>query len=413
MDFTRGVPDAALYPWLFDHCATLLPEYAALKASNRGYGPNAGIELARRAVIGSFTALYPAAATAALAPENVLLTSGCTVAGMAAMRYFLLEARHTNHPPLALLQSPTYHFYKPQLKSLDASLRISIMPDVTGLDAAARLAPIENALKIHPHSPVLLVLNSPANPTGDVYPRAFYQSLAQLVQNQPRLWVLEDTIYERLVFAPGVRPESLFALVCSDDSASHRVLHVSGLSKAYAYPGGRLGYLISHPATCRVIDDQLDLIIGQLPIDGQLQLACALTQLETLIPEYHTAFNNYLRHNAGLLNTLLSHTPSLGFHPPQGGIYGFVTMDDATAPLLHQAAAAEGLLFPPIRQFDKTGLRFNLSVNETQFARALMVFAEVCRMQGLLLGTPPEPEMLAVPRFDSPPSLLRQKPFDK
>ncbi|MFN8693959.1 MAG: pyridoxal phosphate-dependent aminotransferase [Holosporales bacterium] len=398
VNFSQGVPDAALCPDFF-RTAAQREENAELRAKNIGYCPdNAGLIEVRRAVADSFNLFYRP--TARIIPQQVMLASGCTSACVAAMRHYEEYQRSSAEQPIALLQSPTYHFYKKQLHQLGVPWQMITMPDVTGLSAAQRLTPIINALTLYPGRDILLVLNTPANPTGDVYPPAFTEKLAELLKNNPSLSVLEDTIYERLVFADGVTPTSVFAAVSSDDAASRRVYHASGLSKAWAFPAGRLGYLIGHPEVIQDIDNAQDLMVGQMPIDSQLQLLTALTKTDELCPGYHKAFNDYLRHNAAQLLALLEHMPALRIHPPQAGIYGFVQGDESAIKALHAASKQRGLLFPGVQQFGEPGLRFNIAVHHDTFAAALQLFSEAARAEGILIGQPPELNVRLIPVFN-------------
>ncbi|CAL5326816.1 unnamed protein product [Camellia sinensis] len=49
----------------------------------------------------------------------------------------------------------------------------------------------------------LLILCSPCNPTGSVYPRKLLEEIAQIVAKHPRLLVLSDEIYEHIIYAPA------------------------------------------------------------------------------------------------------------------------------------------------------------------------------------------------------------------
>jgi aminotransferase len=83
----------------------------------------------------------------------------------------------------------------------------------------------------------MLVVNTPNNPTGAVYPRAVLEDLAKLAQ-QHDLLVLSDEIYERMVYG-GATHTSLGSL----PGMWERTLTVNGLSKAYSMTGWRLGFV--------------------------------------------------------------------------------------------------------------------------------------------------------------------------
>ncbi|KAF9611992.1 hypothetical protein IFM89_037275 [Coptis chinensis] len=58
----------------------------------------------------------------------------------------------------------------------------------------------------------VLILCSPSNPTGSVYPRKLMEEIAKIVAKHPRLLVLSDEIYEHIVYAPATHISCL--LLC-------------------------------------------------------------------------------------------------------------------------------------------------------------------------------------------------------
>ncbi|KAL8110755.1 bifunctional aspartate aminotransferase and glutamate/aspartate-prephenate aminotransferase [Apium graveolens] len=84
----------------------------------------------------------------------------------------------------------------------------------------------------------LLILCSPSNPTGSVYPRKLLEQIAAIVAKHPRLLVLSDEIYEHIIYAPATHTS--FA---SLPGMWDRTLTVNGFSKAFAMTGWRLGYI--------------------------------------------------------------------------------------------------------------------------------------------------------------------------
>lgn len=84
----------------------------------------------------------------------------------------------------------------------------------------------------------LMILCTPSNPTGSVYPREALEKIAKIVAKHPRLLVLSDEIYEHIMYKPA--SHTSFA---SLPGMRERTLTVNGFSKAFAMTGWRLGYL--------------------------------------------------------------------------------------------------------------------------------------------------------------------------
>lgn len=83
-----------------------------------------------------------------------------------------------------------------------------------------------------------LILNSPSNPTGAVYSKKELQALIEVLKEYPKVVVISDEIYEKLIFA-GQQHYSIASL---DPEIAKRTIVVNGHSKAYSMTGWRLGY---------------------------------------------------------------------------------------------------------------------------------------------------------------------------
>jgi len=84
-----------------------------------------------------------------------------------------------------------------------------------------------------------ILLNSPCNPSGAVFSVVDLAGLAGILERHPHVWILSDDIYQDIAFPA---PAPLFAALHPDLSA--RTLIVSGVSKAYAMTGWRVGWAI-------------------------------------------------------------------------------------------------------------------------------------------------------------------------
>ena len=101
----------------------------------------------------------------------------------------------------------------------------------------------------------MLVINSPANPTGGVLTRADLEAIAELAIRHD-LVVLADEIYGRILY-DGEEHVSIASL----PGMAERTIVLDGFSKTYAMTGWRLGYAIVPPslvADVRPADHQHD-----------------------------------------------------------------------------------------------------------------------------------------------------------
>ncbi len=96
----------------------------------------------------------------------------------------------------------------------------------------------------------LLMLNNPCNPTGAAYAPEQLAALAQ-VAVEKNIPVLSDEIYEKLIY--GAAQFRCFASFGPEVAA--RTILVSGVSKAYAMTGWRIGWTVGPAAVIKAMDN--------------------------------------------------------------------------------------------------------------------------------------------------------------
>lgn len=112
-----------------------------------------------------------------------------------------------------------------------------------------------------------LMLNSPSNPTGAIYTVDEIRALAAVLEHHPHVWVLTDEIYEHLSYVPFTS----FALAAPE--LADRTLIVSGVSKAWAMTGWRIGWGVG-PAP---------LVAAMAAVQGQVTSGtCSIAQAAAL-----------------------------------------------------------------------------------------------------------------------------------
>ena len=94
--------------------------------------------------------------------------------------------------------------------------------------------------KITPKTKVLL-LNSPSNPTGQVYTKAELEDIARLLKRHPQIVVISDDIYNQLVFTGDTVAPHL--LHCAPELKDRMIL-VNGASKSLSMTGWRIGWAL-------------------------------------------------------------------------------------------------------------------------------------------------------------------------
>jgi aspartate aminotransferase len=93
----------------------------------------------------------------------------------------------------------------------------------------------------------LVIINSPANPTGGVLTPQDIAGLADILRERPDVMILSDEIYSRLLYS------GTFASIAAEPALAGRTIILDGFSKTYAMTGWRLGYGVMQPELAEAI----------------------------------------------------------------------------------------------------------------------------------------------------------------
>ena len=204
----------------------------ALDAGATHYPPFAGIPALREAIAADASARkgFP------VEPFQVFVTVG----GKGVMLYAILGLVDPGDE--VIVPDPGYPIYE----SLTSFVGATPVPVPIRMANDFRLDVDELAALITPKTR-LLVINSPANPTGGVLTRDDLERIATLAIEHD-LWVLADEIYGRILY-DGAEHVSIASL----PGMAERTIVLDGFSKTYAMTGWRLGYGIMPAPMAQVI----------------------------------------------------------------------------------------------------------------------------------------------------------------
>ena len=159
----------------------------------------------------------------------------------------------------------------------------------------------------------LIVLNSPANPTGGVIPFEDLKHIAEKARKH-NAWILSDEIYSRLVY-DGVTAHSIAEI----DGMLDRTVIVDGFSKTYSMTGWRLGYMIAPAALAERLDLLLTHSVGCTATFTQYAGVEALTGPQDFVAEMASEYQRRRDRIVELLNAI----PGVHAQTPQGAFYVF------------------------------------------------------------------------------------------
>jgi aspartate/methionine/tyrosine aminotransferase len=196
----------------------------ALADGHHGYTPAPGIPELREAVAADLQRRHGVT----VSPGQVVVVPGGKVTMFFAMLMFGEAGAEILYP------NPGFPIYESAIRFSGATPVPIPLHEETGFSFKA-----EEVLERITKQTRLIVLNSPANPTGGVVPKAELDTLVAGLVRFPQVAILSDEIYSEMTY-DGASHLSLL----SYKELEGRVIMLDGWSKTYAMTGWRLGYAV-------------------------------------------------------------------------------------------------------------------------------------------------------------------------
>ncbi len=194
----------------------------ALRDGHHGYTPANGIPQLRAAVAADLYRRH----RVEVSPDRVLVVPGGKVTMFFAILMF-------GEPGVEILYpNPGFPIYESVIRFSGATPVPIPLYESAGFSFSAA----EVLDKITPRTR-LLIINSPANPTGGVVPREELDRLVAGLEHHPQVAIMSDEIYGEILY-DGAEHVSLLGY----PSIRDRLILLDGWSKTYAMTGWRMGY---------------------------------------------------------------------------------------------------------------------------------------------------------------------------
>ena len=194
----------------------------ALADGHHGYTPANGVPALRAAVAADLHRRHGVE----ISPDLVLVVPGGKVTMFFAIMMFGEAGTEILYP------NPGFPIYESVIRFSGATPVPVPLYESRGFSFSAD----EVLEKITPRTR-LLIINSPANPTGGVVPRSELDRLVAGLERHPQVAVMSDEIYGEIVY-DGAEHVSLLQY----PSLRERLILLDGWSKTYAMTGWRMGY---------------------------------------------------------------------------------------------------------------------------------------------------------------------------
>jgi aspartate aminotransferase len=165
----------------------------------------------------------------------------------------------------------------------------------------------------------VLILNSPVNPTGQVYSGEELKTIALFcVKNS--IYIISDEIYENLIYGTARH----VSIASFDQKVKDLTIVVNGVSKSYAMTGWRIGYTASSAEIATVMANIQSHTASNPNSIAQKATVAALKGPQDSVKEMHDAFDQRCRY---IYEKIIS-LPLLGALEPEGTFYIFVNIAD-------------------------------------------------------------------------------------
>ena len=360
-DFAIGSPSADPPAALHDAMRRLMETVPP--AELHTYVPAPGLPSVRAKVADFLNASF----SMAYRPEDICLTDGASSALALVARALLSPGEEV------VIPTPAFPEYWVYVESVGGVVKpVPCLPESFRLDLAALEAAITPKT-------VLVLLNSPNNPSGAVYPRGDLEVLTAMLKRRERelghpIYLLADEPYRELVyggaevpFLPSLYPDTLYCY---------------SFSKSLSIPGERVGFLAFHPEMAER-DRLFDAVQGAMRMTGYLCVS-PLFQLAAAECLGVTADISVYERNRDLICSGLR---ELGyrFPEPRGAFYLLLQAPEGDGRAFSRRCMAEDVLLVPGEEFFCPGyVRLAYCVPEERLRRSLPAFRRIAESYGIL-----------------------------
>ncbi len=271
----------------------------ALRDGHHGYTPANGILPLREAVAADLHKRY----SVEVSPESVMIVPGGKVTMFMAILMFGEPGAEIMYP------DPGFPIYRSMIEYTGATPIPVPIREENGFAFSA-----EETLALITPKTRLLIVNSPANPTGGVTPKSEVDKLVAGLAAFPDVAVMSDEIYDQMVY-DGEKHVCLL----SYPEIRDRLILLNGWSKTYAMTGWRLGYSVWPKPLC---DNARKLAVNSHScVNAPAQWAglAALTGPQDAVHAMVAEFNRRRKAVVQGLNDL----PDVTCAVPKGAFYAF------------------------------------------------------------------------------------------
>jgi aspartate/methionine/tyrosine aminotransferase len=276
----------------------------ALRDGHHGYTPANGLLATREAVCRRTLSMTGVE----ISPDSVMIMPGGKPTMYAAIRML-------GEPGVDILYpDPGFPIYRSMIEHVGARPIPVPMREENGFAFSA-----EETLALITPQTRLLILNSPANPTGGVTPKAEIDKLVAGLADHPQVTIMSDEIYDVMTY-DGERHTSLL----SYPEIRDRLIVLNGWSKTWAMTGWRMGWSIWPESLIGYVRKLAVNCWSCVNAPSQFAGIAAIDGPQDAVAEMLTAFDRRRQ----LVTNLLNELPGVSCILPKGAFYAFPNISE-------------------------------------------------------------------------------------
>ncbi|MGN7678707.1 MAG: pyridoxal phosphate-dependent aminotransferase [Anaplasma sp.] len=182
-----------------------------------------------------------------------------------------------------------------------------------------------------------LIINSPSNPTGVVYGRDDLRSIADVLLKHPKVHVMTDDIYAKLIYDDA----KFFNILQVESGLYDRVFIINGVSKSYAMTGWRIGYVAGNVEVIRAISTIQSQSTTNANSIAQAAAVAALSGSDDFLKDRLRVFSE----RRDMAMAAIKNSKILSATLPQGAFYIFVSCKGVIGKKTEDGVIANGADF--------------------------------------------------------------------
>lgn len=251
-----------------------------LNAGHNQYAPLPGVAALREQIALKVEKLYG---------RKTCMDSEVTVVPGATEGLFCAIQAVVSAGDEVIVFDPAYDSYEPSVELAGGKcIHIPLLPPAFAVDWQQVKDAITDRTR-------MIIVNTPHNPTGAIFTKADWDTLAELVRDT-NIFILSDEVYEHLVY-----DDYAHLSVLAHPELAERAFAVSSFGKTYHVTGWKTGHVIAPAA----LTAELRKVHQYVAFVGVTPLQCALADFMESCPEHYLELPDFYQQKRDLFNERL------------------------------------------------------------------------------------------------------------